>query len=98
MPPRRDAVRLVEDAAAAGEGLEGTAAALAARDVALLELLYGAGLRVSEACRLTIDDLDGRSRWVTVTGKRAKVRRIPLGEQVLSGDVRRRHAVDTRRR
>jgi integrase/recombinase XerC len=49
------------------------------RDHALLELLYGAGLRVSEACGLRTRDLDLRGGTATVLGKRAKVRRVPLG-------------------
>ncbi len=54
--------------------------AIPARDLALLELLYGAGLRVGEACGLSMDDLDLARRTVTVLGKGAKVRRVPLGE------------------
>jgi site-specific recombinase XerD len=49
------------------------------RDAALLELLYGAGLRVSEACGLDAGDVDLRRATVTVLGKGAKVRRLPLG-------------------
>lgn len=54
-------------------------AALARRDLALLELLYGCGLRVSEACGLGPDDADLGRRTVTVLGKGTKVRRLPLG-------------------
>ena len=54
--------------------------ALAARDLALVELLYGAGLRVGEACGLRPGDVDRRIRHVTVLGKGSKVRRVPLGE------------------
>lgn len=50
------------------------------RDLALLELLYGAGLRVSEACGLDITDVDLRRHTVTVLGKGAKTRRLPLGD------------------
>ena len=42
--------------------------------------LYGAGLRVSECCGLDVGDVDLRRATVTVLGKGAKVRRIPLGE------------------
>src|SRR6478672_2332735 len=52
----------------------------ALRDAALLELLYGAGLRVSECCGLDVDAVDLRRATVTVLGKGAKVRRLPLGE------------------
>lgn len=51
----------------------------AARDRALLELLYGAGLRVSECCGLDVADVDLKRGTVTVLGKGQKVRRIPLG-------------------
>ena len=50
------------------------------RDRALLELLYGSGLRVGEACGLDVDDLDTRHGAVTVTGKGRKQRRVPLTE------------------
>jgi integrase/recombinase XerC len=51
----------------------------ALQDAALLELLYGAGLRVSECCGLDVDAVDLRRAAVTVLGKGAKVRRLPLG-------------------
>ncbi len=53
--------------------------ALVLRDVAVLELLYGTGLRVSECCGLDRGDCDLRRGTVTVLGKGAKVRRLPLG-------------------
>ena len=49
----------------------------ALRDAALLELLYGAGLRVSECCNLDVEAVDLRRATVTVLGKGAKVRRLP---------------------
>jgi integrase/recombinase XerC len=48
------------------------------RDVAVLELLYAAGLRVSELCGLDRGDVDLRGRTVTVLGKGAKQRRVPI--------------------
>ncbi len=48
------------------------------RDDAVLELLYGSGLRVSELCGLSDGDLDLGSRMVTVWGKGSKQRRVPL--------------------
>jgi site-specific recombinase XerD len=57
--------------------------ARALRDLALLELLYGAGLRVSELCGLDARDVDLRKATVTVLGKGSKVRRLPLGEPAL---------------
>jgi len=56
------------------------AAALARRDVAVLEVLYGAGLRVSECCGLDLDGCDLDRRALTVMGKGAKARRVPIGE------------------
>jgi integrase/recombinase XerC len=50
------------------------------RDLAVLELLYGSGLRVSECCGLDVGDVDLRRRSVTVLGKGSKVRRLPLGD------------------
>lgn len=52
--------------------------ALAARDRAIAELLYGAGLRVAELCGLDLGDVDVRRGLVTVTGKGDKQRRVPL--------------------
>jgi integrase/recombinase XerC len=48
------------------------------RDVAVLELLYAAGLRVSELCGIDRGDVDLRGRTVTVLGKGAKQRRVPI--------------------
>ncbi|MGO8874628.1 MAG: tyrosine-type recombinase/integrase [Acidimicrobiales bacterium] len=50
------------------------------RDDALLELLYGSGLRVAELCGLDLTSLDLASRSVTVWGKGSKERRVPLSE------------------
>ena len=55
-------------------------AAVAARDRAILELLYGSGLRVSEVSGLTIDRVDLDRGRVSVIGKGAKEREVPLGD------------------
>jgi site-specific recombinase XerD len=47
------------------------------RDRAILETLYGAGLRVSELASLSVDDVEGR-RFLRVVGKGSKERSIPL--------------------
>ena len=54
--------------------------AVALRDLAVLELLYGSGIRVSECCGLDESDVDLGRGMVTVLGKGSKVRRIPLGD------------------
>ncbi len=51
-----------------------------ARDLAIVELLYGSGLRVSELCGLRHDDLDLSRLEVRVWGKGAKQRLVPLSE------------------
>lgn len=52
---------------------------IAIRDHAVLELLYGAGIRVSELCGLDIDDLDLERGTARVLGKGAKERVVPFG-------------------
>ncbi|MDA8185751.1 MAG: tyrosine-type recombinase/integrase [Acidimicrobiales bacterium] len=54
------------------------AAAAELRDVAILELLYGCGLRVAELCALDRSDVDLDARTVTVIGKGSKERRLPM--------------------
>lgn len=56
-------------------------AELRARDDAVLELLYGSGLRVSELCSLDIGDVDLKRRTVTVVGKGNRQRRLPMHDQ-----------------
>jgi site-specific recombinase XerD len=56
----------------------GTPAAIRSRDDALLELLYGSGLRVAELCGLGLGDFDLKGRSVTVWGKGGKQRRVPM--------------------
>lgn len=48
------------------------------RDRALFEMVYGAGLRISEALTLTIDNANLEEGVVRVTGKRDKTRIVPL--------------------
>jgi integrase/recombinase XerC len=58
--------------------------AVTLRDRAVLEVLYGAGLRVSELCGLAPDDCDLQGGSVTVLGKGSKRRRVPLGEPAMA--------------
>ena len=53
---------------------------IAARDMAVLSLCYGAGLRISEALALTRGDLEGSA--LRVTGKGGKMRLVPLIDAV----------------
>lgn len=50
------------------------------RNKAMLELMYGAGLRVSELVSLEIHDLDLNNCMIRIMGKGSKEREIPLGE------------------
>jgi integrase/recombinase XerC len=53
------------------------------RDKAMLEVLYGAGLRVSELCGLSLGNIDLRARMVRVLGKGNKERLVPLNESAI---------------
>jgi integrase/recombinase XerD len=61
----------------------------ALRDRALVELLYGAGLRVSEAMGLEASGVDLEGRLVRVVGKGDKERVVPIGRQAV--DALRRY-------
>ena len=52
-----------------------------ARDLAILELLYGSGLRVSELTGLNLADVDRAERWLKVRGKGRKERQVPFGSK-----------------
>ncbi len=51
------------------------------RDLAIFELLYGCGLRVSELVGLDLNDVDRRERWLRVRGKGRKERQVPFGRK-----------------
>lgn len=53
----------------------------AVRDRALLELLYATGLRVSELCNLTLDDVNFEAGYLRCTGKGRKERVVPFSEK-----------------
>lgn len=63
-----------------GEDDDPVLAAVASRDRAVLELLYGSGLRVSEATGLAVNGADLRRARVRVRGKGAKDREVPMSE------------------
>ncbi len=48
-----------------------------ARDLAIFELLYGCGMRISELVGLNLDDFDFTERWIRVRGKGKKERQVP---------------------
>jgi integrase/recombinase XerD len=50
------------------------------RDQALLELLYAAGLRISEALRLDLEDVSLDGQFVRVIGKGDRERLVPIGD------------------
>lgn len=52
---------------------------LAVRDLAILEVLYGGGIRVAELCSLDLLDVDDERGAVRVVGKGNKERTVPLG-------------------
>ena len=54
------------------------------RDRAMLELLYAAGLRVSELCQLELSDLNLELGVLRVTGKGGKQRLVPVGKTALA--------------
>ena len=56
---------------------------LGVRDRALLELMYAAGLRVSETCGLKTSDVDWDAALVDCHGKGNKQRRVPLGKSAI---------------
>jgi tyrosine recombinase XerC len=58
--------------------------AWAVRDRAVLELLYAAGLRVSELCGLDVDDVDLEEGRVRVFGKGGRERSVPIGDEAVA--------------
>jgi len=64
--------------AAESEGPQGE------RDVAILELLYGSGLRVSELCGLDLGDVDPEAGVVRVLGKGDKQRTVPVSDAAVA--------------
>ena len=73
-----DATRVVEAPAKLERGGK-KGKALALRDRAMLELLYGGGLRVGELAGLRLEQLDMQERQLRVIGKGSKERVVPIG-------------------
>jgi integrase/recombinase XerD len=58
-------------------------AATSRRDRAIVELLYGAGLRVSELSGLCVDDINFGQGYLSCLGKGSKERMVPIGNQAV---------------
>lgn len=58
-----------------------------ARDTAMIEMLYGSGLRVSELCSLNLASINAKRQFVTVMGKGSKERTVPVGEPAMAAVV-----------
>ena len=53
------------------------------RNLLILELLYGTGVRISEAIAIDLEDLDLENKWIQVKyGKGAKQRLVPIGKEL----------------
>lgn len=76
---RADEVHQLLDASHSGPD-----ALVGLRDAAVLEVLYGSGLRVSELCGLDVDDVDLVRSRVTVWGKGHKQRVVPLSDPAVA--------------
>ena len=74
-----EAAALIESPNADG-AWEPVSRAVALRDVAVLELMYGSGLRVAEVAALTLDRVDLDRGRVRVVGKGSKERDVPLSD------------------
>ncbi len=77
------AVPSVTSGSAETAGAASLDVAVALRDRALLELLYGTGARVSEVTGLDVDDIDLHERTVLLRGKGDKERVAPVGRYAL---------------
>jgi integrase/recombinase XerC len=60
--------------------LDGAAELAKERDLAILELLYGCGIRASELTALDVGSIDLDARWLRVLGKGKKERQVPVTE------------------
>jgi len=78
-PARKLVTFLPPEEAAAVVDAHGLGGAARERDVAVLEMLYATGLRVSELAGLDLDALDRDARTVRVLGKGSKERMVPYG-------------------
>lgn len=82
-PSEEDTTRILESPPPAREK-HPKADWVLARDRAILELLYGSGLRISELCGLNRQDIDLNDQQARVLGKGEKERIVPLGSQCVT--------------
>ena len=66
-----------------GAPAKGVERAYPERDIAILEMLYGSGVRVSELVGLQISDIEWSEGWVRVRGKGKKERQVPVTAKAL---------------
>lgn len=71
------------------ESIDPTDVPFGARDRAMLEMLYGSGLRVSELVALRAEQIDWEEMFLRITGKGGKTRYVPLGR--VAADALRRY-------
>ena len=81
--PADQTARLVESASRRGRAPHHLRQWLDLREAAIAELLYSAGLRVSELVALQTSDLDLHAACITVRGKGGKQRLCPIGQPAL---------------
>ena len=70
------------------------------RDLAIVELMYSSGLRVSETANINIDDFEEEMSFLRVLGKGAKTRLVPIGRYAKNAiynwiDERTKYSEDT---
>ncbi len=83
-PAKLPAVMTAEQAANMMDRVAGVERPYPDRDLAMLELLYGAGLRVSELVGLNLEDIDYTEHWLRVRGKGRKERQVPYAGKAVA--------------
>lgn len=83
-PRKLPSVMTAEQASGLLDNIETLDRPFPKRDVAMLELLYGCGLRVSEMVGLNLEDLDTNECWLRVRGKGRKERQVPYAGKAVA--------------
>ena len=63
---------------------QGNGSPLLIRDIAMAELIYSSGLRLSELVSVDLDSIDMRNRMIRVIGKGNKEREVPVGKRAIA--------------